>query len=208
MIKHMALIDLTHKFIDGMPVYPGDPTPEFALVNTMSEHGCIGWEIKTGMHVGTHIDAPLHMIEGGKKITDFPVGKFFGRGVLIDAFGKKIDSALLKEGAIGKGDIVLIYTGHDKKFRDADYYTSFPPISEEFARELVKRGVSIIGLDSPTPDAPPFAVHKIFLEAEVLIIENLTGLEQLVGVKDFEVIALPAPFAIEAAPAKVVAKIL
>ncbi|MBV8520932.1 MAG: cyclase family protein [Acetobacteraceae bacterium] len=41
-----------------------------------------------GMHVGTYMDAPLHMIEDGARISDIPVGKFFGRGRLVDARGQ------------------------------------------------------------------------------------------------------------------------
>lgn len=203
----MRIIDLTHKFTADMPVYPGDAKPEMVQVSNLKEHGWVDFRLSTVMHVGTHIDAPLHFIENGKKITDFAIEKFVGRGVLVDARGKDIGRNLLKESVIQKGDIVLILTGHDKKFRDSDYYTSFPSVGEDFADELVKRGVSIVGLDTPTPDAPPFPVHKILLASEVLIIENLTGLEHLVGIKNFEIVALPANFDIEAAPVRVMAKV-
>ncbi len=63
-------------------------------------------------------------------------------------------------------------------------------------------------MDILGPDQPPFLTHKTLLENEILIIENLTNLDQLVGVKNFEVIALPAKFNADAAPIRVVAKIL
>jgi len=48
-------------------------------------------------------------------------------------------------------------------------------------------------------------VHKILLSAEVLIIENLTNLEALLGIDAFDVVALPANLQCEAAPIRVIA---
>jgi kynurenine formamidase len=204
----MILIDLTHKFTADMPVYPGDTKPELKEVSTVEKDGFGHFWISTGMHVGTHIDAPLHFIAGGKKLSEFPIEKFIGRGVLIDARDNAIDSTLLKESAIQKGDIVLIWTDVSRRFRDADYYTNTPVLTEEFARALVAAGVKMVGMDMNGPDKEPFSVHKILLGSDILIAENLTGLEQLAQVKEFEVIALPVKFDAEAALARVVARIM
>ena len=203
----MQLIDLTHKFTADMPVFPGDTKPELMQTAFVEKDGYGHFHVKTGMHVGTHIDGPLHFIAGGKKLSEFGPETFIGRGILIDARGKTIDSTLLKESAIQKGDIVLVRTDMSKKFRDEDYYTNTPVLTEEFAQALVKAGVKMVGMDMNGPDKEPFNVHKILLGAEILIIENLTNLDKLAGVKEFEVIALPIYFDAEAAPARVIAKI-
>lgn len=114
---------------------------------------------------------------------------------------------LLKGNTIGKNGMVLVMTGHGQKFREPDYYTTYPEISEGFAKKLMDRGVSIIGMDTPSPDRPPFAVHKILLGNNVLIIENLTNLEALLDIPHFEVIALPAKFHTDAAAVRVIAKV-
>ena len=67
--------------------------------------------------------------------------------------------------------------------------------------------LDLVGMDTPSPDAPPFPVHKIFLGSEILIIENLTNLESLVDLKNFTVAALPAKFHADAAPVRVVAMV-
>ncbi len=126
----MKFIDLTHTFTNDMPVYPGDSTPVLKQTATMEKDHLISYDIKTGMHVGTHMDAPLHMLAGGKKLSDFPAEKFFGNGVLIDARGKSVvDVDVLKGADIQSGDIVLILTGFYKKFREPEYYHSHPGIS-------------------------------------------------------------------------------
>lgn len=191
-----------------MPTYPGDPQPEIERTNDITKAGYTDYVVKTNMHVGTHMDAPLHMIENGKKLTEYPANHFVGRGVLLDVRGKmKIDADLLNSVDIQKGDIVLLLTGMDKKYRQSEYFENYPEVSEAFAKELVKRGAKILGLDSCSPDKPQYPTHKILLGADVLIIENLTNLDQLVGRKDFEVIALPVNYDVEAAPARVVARV-
>jgi kynurenine formamidase len=70
----------------------------------------------------------------------------------------------------------------------------------------VKASVSAVGLDTPSPDREPFSIHRQLLGSGVLIIENLTKLEGLVGATPYEVIALPIKFQAEAAPARVIAR--
>ena len=73
---------------------------------------------------------------------------------------------------------------------------------------MIELGVKIVGMDTPSPDRPPFAIHKLLFKNDILIIENLTNLEELLAHPQFDVIALPAKFDIEAAPVRVVAQVL
>ncbi len=205
----MKYIDLTHTFNSNMPVFPGDPTAELVKVSDVAKDGVLHYDLKTGMHVGTHIDAPAHMLLGGKYLHEYPTEKFFGRGVIIDTRGKpSADVDLLEKADIKKGDIVLVYFDWATEFEEEGYYLNYPEISGAFAKKLADIGISIIGMDTPSPDRAPYPTHKILLSADILIIENLTNLGQLVGNQTFEVIALPAKFQAEAAPCRVVAKIL
>lgn len=199
----MKYIDLTHTFTAHMPTYPGDLDPEMTQIGFFDKDGYNDFQIKTGMHVGTHIDAPLHMIEDGSRIPELPLEMFFGRGHLIVAVGRAIDVDLMPKDA-KKGDILIINTGFYKRFREKGYYEEFPEITEAFARKAVEIGISIIGTDTASPDRPPFAVHRILLGNNVLIIENLANLDSLKG-EDFDVCALPMKLDTEAAPVRVVA---
>ncbi|MBI5227826.1 cyclase family protein [Candidatus Micrarchaeota archaeon] len=203
----MKYIDLTHTFSANMPVYPGDPLSELKRID---KDRIVDHQLTTGMHVGTHMDAPLHMIAGGKRLSEFDVGKFIGNGVLIDARNKEqVDVDSLDKIRIRDHDIVIIWTGFSEKFRTKpeEYYAKYPSISEELAKKFVELGVKIVGMDTPSPDRAPYKVHKILLEKEILIIENLTNVERLVGIKKFEIIALPAKFDTEAAPVRVIARV-
>ncbi|MFH1781803.1 MAG: cyclase family protein [Patescibacteria group bacterium] len=201
----MKYIDLTHNFKYNMPVYPGDPIPEINQVAFIEKDGYNGFQIKTGMHVGTHMDAPLHMLQNGKRLSDYSPDHFFGKGHLIEA--SDINVELLKNKNISRGDVVFLMTGFYKKFGTDEYYENYPEISEAFAKKIIELGVKIIGMDTPSPDRAPFAIHKLLLENDVLIIENLTNLESLLEHAQFDVVALPAKFETEAAPVRVIAEI-
>jgi kynurenine formamidase len=203
----MQFIDLTHTFADPMPAFPGDPPAK--LVPHHTTEGCPLYQVNTGMHVGTHMDAPLHMLPEGVSISKLPLQKFLGRGLLIDARGSAaIDVDLLTGVNLQRGDIVLVLTGSSSRFHEPIYYEQYPEVSDAFAAALVNAGVSILGLDTPSPDRSPYLIHRTLLRAGVLIVENLTNLEALLNVNSFEVIALPTKFQAEAAPVRVIARIL
>lgn len=204
----MKIIDLTHTFTNQMPVYPGDPIPSLKQVANIDSDGFNDHEIHSAMHVGTHMDAPFHMIGDGKKIDEIPPDNLFGKGILIDARDKnQIDESLLASKEIESDAIVLVFTGLGDKFRDPKYFTNSPILTEGFAKWLVDSKVKLLGMDMSSPDKSPFPIHKLLLSNDILIVENLTNLDQLLNVKSFEIIALPAKFQTDGAPVRVIARI-
>lgn len=205
----MKIIDLTHTFTKDMPVYPGDPKSTLKQVAHIEKDTYNDHKLTTVMHVGTHMDAPFHMIKDGKEIDEIYPDKFIGPGIVINVSGKqKIDAAAVENVQIKPGSIVLVYTGFGSKYRDQSYFKGYPEFTEDFARKLVELKIKIVGMDMLGPDYDkPWATHKILLENEILILENLTNLEQLLELEKFEVIALPAKFKADAAPVRVIAVI-
>lgn len=203
----MKYIDLSHVFDDAMPVYPGDPPAELTQIAEVGRDGANAWLLSTGMHVGTHIDAPLHMLADGSCVSDIAPEQCFGRGRLVDARGREsITADLLNQVTLAPGDIVILLTGWYKRFRADDYYEGFPVIDAGFAQALVAANVSMLGLDTPSPDHPPFPIHKLLLGHNVLLLENLTNVENLLDIGDFDITALPVPLRCEGAPVRVVAQ--
>jgi kynurenine formamidase len=204
----MKFIDLTHTLSHDMPVFPGDPAPELRQTARVENEGYAHYQIKTGMHAGTHIDAPFHMISGGKKISEFPPEKFIARGILLDARGQnKIEASLLEGRNIQPGNVIIVLTGWYKNFGQPEYFVDAPLVTAEFAEKLASLKVSMLGLDTPTPDQSPFLIHKILLGNEILIIENLTHTEELLEFPNFEIIALPLKIDADGSPARVIAKL-
>jgi kynurenine formamidase len=203
----MHLIDLTRTFHTSMPVFPGDMPPAWRQVAFIERDGYNVSQLHTGMHVGTHIDAPLHMVGGGKPLSEIPLAHFIGPGCLIDARGRNpIDGDLLEGVDIPAGAILLVYTGWGQHFGADSYYRDYPELTRAFAERAIAAGVKIIGMDSPSPDRAPYLIHKALLSHTVLIMENLTNMQALPTGKPFEVIALPVPFEADGAPLRVIAR--
>ncbi len=204
----MKLIDLSHVFDDAMPVYPGDPAPELRQVSEIGSTGYAISSVRTVLHAGTHIDAPRHVLEGGAYLSDTPVEKLAGRGVLVDARGRNVvDAGMLDGITLEQGDIVLVLSGRSALYRSPEYFQKSILTTPAFAKLLVDAGASMLGIDCASPDHPPFPVHHLLLSRGILIIENLTNLESLIGIPRFEVFALPVRFRAEAGLARVVARI-
>jgi kynurenine formamidase len=205
----MKLVDLTHVVKAGMPAHPGEE-PEIVQTARIATEGYNEYRLSGGNHVGTHVDAPLHMISSGAYVSDLPITKFFGPGRLIDARQHAVIGAdLLARVDLKQGDIVLVLTGWSERFGRSNYYNydEFPKIETGFARELIAARISMLGIDTPSPDGPPFPVHKLLLSEGILIIENLTNLESLLSERTFEIVALPSKWRCDAAPIRVVARI-
>ena len=146
-------IDLTHTFSDNMPVYPGDPRAALYQIAEFHSDGYNDFKIETGMHVGTHIDAPLHMTADGCYISEINVNSFSANGHLIDARNHNLfPPQLIDLNRIQPGDIVLVFTGFGSKFHRPNYFEEYPEFSQEFARLLVEANVSMVGMDTASPD--------------------------------------------------------
>lgn len=75
------IIDLTQPIYSGMEVYPGDPLVTIKKLFSYKKQGYVISKLSLGNHTGTHIDAPCHMVEGGKTLSDFPVDYFQGQAI-------------------------------------------------------------------------------------------------------------------------------
>ena len=182
----MKQIDLTHVIRPGMPVYPGTESPLFEVGSSMEEHGFREKRITMFSHTGTHMDAPAHILPGGKTLDQFPVETFRGRGCVVDVreVGAWIEVGHLESlgDAIRGSDFVLLWSGWDDKWGAPEYFEGFPVLTPEAARWLVATELKGVGLDMISVDATgseDFPVHKILLGAEIVLVENLTGIEAL-----------------------------
>ncbi len=200
------IIDLTHPLSQDTPVYPGDPQFEITLAAQFQDNGYEGHMLTMGTHAGTHIDAPSHMIQDGKQLSEYTIDSFVGRGMCVDV-SAGLDIDVLSSADIKTGDIVLINTGMHRRFHEPSYFEDYPVLSKKAVNLLVEKRVKMVGLDTCSADImSDFPVHKSLLSADILIIENLTNLDALRGMGDFMVYALPLKLALDGSPARVIAK--
>src|SRR3989344_8724833 len=155
----MKIFDLTIPIDERTPTFPGDQKQEIKQVATIGENGWNEKRVAFNSHFSTHIDAPFHMLENGKKLTDFPVEFFMGESIVIEM---KNNTPNLEE--VKAGDIVFFLTGQIKKAYSDDYFKDNLVITPETAQKLINRKIKIVGIDSFSPDNEPFEVHKMFFK--------------------------------------------
>ena len=204
-----TFIDLSFPMTDLMPVFPGDELPRLLKVNDFMRDGFNNFRMSTSMHTGTHIDGPMHLTQSEKFLNEISLEQCVGRGCILNAIGKNnIMLTTEYESIVQPQSIVLLYTGMSRLFGSKEYFTDYPTISRELAQLFVTQHVKMVCIDSPSPDRDPFEIHKLLLENNVLIAENLTNLDKLISDDIFEVIALPLNILADSSPARVIARIL
>ena len=198
-------LDLTIPLDANTPVFPGSPKPQIHQFATIEKDGYNEKKLTFTSHISTHIDAPRHMLSSGKTLTEYPINKFIGDGIVIDVRGQK--EIEVDETDIHEEDIVFFFTGHSKKFYESDYFKNNPVLTEKTAQKLIDKKIKIMGIDSFTPDNKPYPVHNMLLQNDILIVENLIHLDKLLQ-KRFTCYILPLKIQdADGAPCRIVAEI-
>jgi arylformamidase len=80
----MKIIDLSQLVHAEMPVFPGAPPPQFQQIARVETNGFRVANVTMNYHVGTHMDAPAHMMASGKTLDAFSVDRFTGKATIAD----------------------------------------------------------------------------------------------------------------------------
>ena len=187
--------DLTMPVNESIPPFPGDPELKVKQLTTISKDGSNTKRISINSHFSTHIDAPFHMFEDGKKLEEIPIETFIGEAIVLE-----IDNPDISK--VKERDIVFFYTGKSENI-DSNYFKNTPTISEQDAMKLIKKKVKIIGVDSSTIDSK-YTVHDLFLKKGILLVENLVNLKEFIG-KRFQCVIAPLKLKEDGAPCRVFA---
>lgn len=195
----MDIIDISQPINEKTPIYPGDEPLVLYEQRSIEKDGYSTFFFSSNLHAGTHLDVPMHLIEDERRVADFSLEKFSGEGVLLDVKGESvIDYRPDYEELVQPGDIVLLYTGHNTFYYQSVYFTDHPQVSKSLADFFVRKKVKMLGMDMPSPDFHPFEIHQRLFQGEIILLENLTNLEKLQGIKRFQVMALPLKIEAEA----------
>lgn len=203
------LIDLSHVIESTMPVYPGDMETRLVQNKFIQTDFYNNHRLDISMHAGTHIDSPMHMLDVRTYISELPLDSFVGPGCVIDVRGQAtIGMKPEYEQMVAPSSIVLLYSGHSRLYGTKSYYEDHPSMEMDFCEFLVEKQTKILGVDWASPDKYPFPVHYRLLGANIYIVENLTNLDQLLGVETFEVMALPLKLRADSSMIRAVARVL
>lgn len=210
----MRIYDVSLPISEQLVTWPGDPRPELEQVATLHAQGINLTRLTCNAHVGTHVDAPDHLIVGGATVEALPLEVLIGPAYVIALPGvRQITSASLDvldwpadaQRVLFKTDNSHLWCGSEA----GEFQPDFVALAPDAAHWLVERDVRLAGVDYLSVDpyetqgAEPYPAHRILLGAGVVIVEGLN----LAGVPPgaYELLCLPLKLVgADGAPARVI----
>jgi kynurenine formamidase len=205
-----ALVDLSLEISNGMPAHALFPSPIILpyVGHEQSKSAGLGGPgdpftyavnyISMLEHVGTHVDAPLHIKSGGQSIDQLPLDWFVGRAICLDLrhvpdLGdidvSDLEAAEEQAGVEISDHIVLLCTGfHARHWPNREVVTNNPGLTAEATHWLADRGSRVHGVEGPSTDkggTTGFPNHRVCRDRGMIHYEWLVNLEQLLGKGEF-----------------------
>lgn len=198
----MKFYDVTAPIYEGMPVYKNKPEkqPKF---HTVTNGHVTETKVEMDLHTGTHVDAPLHMINDASTIETIAIKDLVGPVKLFDL--TDVEDRITKEDIqhldIQKDDFILFKT---KNSFDEAFNFEFIFVAEDAAAYLAEVGIKGVGIDAlgieRAQEGHP--THRSLFQANVIVMEGL----RLKEVEAGEYFMVAAPLNIQntdASPARV-----
>lgn len=181
----MRVIDLTMRITPSIRVFPGSPQPTFIPWSRFDSHGYDSEAMFMSTHTGTHIDAPSHFAPGTPSIDKILAGRLVSNAALVrrvKGANQLVEQEDLEDQQIRQGDAVVVATGWEKRAASSRYMTENPGLSEQAAKFLARMKINAVAIDGPSIDAgidKKFTAHKILLQRNILIVENLCNVSKI-----------------------------
>ena len=160
----MLVYDISTDIASVKP-YPGDPDTEIVRYGHIGDGGFNLTSVTMSLHTGTHIDAPLHTVDGGVSAGEIDLSVMMGdcavlacNGFRDDLTGEDIEE-IMKEGCTR---VILKTLGACRLTRSAAF-------------ALISAGVELVGIDAPSVACADEeqAVHRELALAGVTVLEGL-----------------------------------
>ena len=195
-LKDYEIIDISHTVIPGE-----DADRPFAIQKALLQDNTFRYDIlKTHSHVGCHVEVGAHFYENGKSITDYPLERFYGPGVLLSVkemiiTGESCEKLLGNK--IEEGDIVVIRNDTGIKLTKQQLYMEgedkLPKLTPSAAKWIAKYKPKLIVLDyirfgEDIEETRQF--HDILMSLDVNFVEFVDNLDKITKERFF-VMALP-----------------
>lgn len=184
----MQIIDISNGLLSA-EVYEGDPVPELERIKALSRgDSCNLSALYTGLHNGTHTDAPLHFMDGGMSVDRFPPEIFIGPCAVVEVSPGLITGAVVEEYFPRSAKRVLLRSGGRAH------------IHKSAAQTMADMGYLLVGTDGLSVEPPNSAegeTHRALLRQDIAILEGL----DLSAVRRGEYFLIAPPLKLEGAEA-------
>ncbi len=207
----MRIHDISLPVSPSLPVWPGDPAivlEQISSIESGAEYNLT--KLNSSVHIGTHVDAPLHFLRDGRSVDQLPLDVLTGLCYVVqlpdgvDAITAEVlDGIPLAEGTTR----ILFGTrnSHGWASGETEFQPDFVAITEDGAEWLVARGVQLVGVDylsvAPYEDTVP--THRVLLQANIIVVEGLNLSQVPRGFYDLYCLPLKL-VGVEGAPARAI----
>lgn len=206
----MEIIDISVGIKNEMLIWPGDEPPRIGWESQIADGAMSNvTSIQIGAHVGTHIDMPLHFIDGAPNLDGLDLSVLIGPVTVVEVPDEKssIDAAFLDKLELEDVTRLFFKTSNSKLWNDSSHAFSpdYVAVEPGAARWLVEHGCKLVGIDylSIAPFDDSAAPHKIFLSNDIVILETLDLRNAQPG--KYQLICLPLKLeSREAAPCRAI----
>ena len=193
----MQIYDVSVSLSATTPTYPGDPKIEIKEWATLANGDAANVSVlHMGAHSGTHVDAPVHFIDGAPNVASLPLSALIGVAEVVEVSPDilVIDEPFVSKHCYGPSERVLFKTRNSGFWtRPQDgFRVDYTYIDPAAAARLVSLGKKLIGIDYLSIEAfqsSDFATHLALLSNGVVILEGLDLRAVPAGI--YELICLP-----------------
>jgi len=207
----MRIHDISLSISSSLPIFPGDPPIELEQTQSMDQGAEYNLtRLSTSVHVGTHVDAPLHFVKDGRSVEDLSLEVLTGLCYVVQ-LPDGIDSItadVLDGIPLAEGTTRILFgtrNSHLWAQGEMTFQPDYVAISEDGAEWLVQHGIQLVGVDylsvAPYEDTVP--THRVLLQAGVIIVEGLNLSQIPRGFYDLYCLPLKL-VGVEGAPARAI----
>ncbi|WP_119068439.1 arylformamidase [Rubrobacter indicoceani] len=192
------IIDITQPLRNGIPPWPGDTPFHFEPTGRLGENGSVVnvGKFVVSCHTGTHIDAPFHYDDRGRRVHELDLELYVGAARVVDLSNvpglKTVNRAALEAFELSGVERVLIKTNC---WTERDVFPEeIVHLTPDGAKYLQTIGVRLVGVDVPSVDgihSKGLPTHQALNRASIHILEGVVLDEVDAG--DYELICLPLP---------------
>lgn len=192
----MTIYDISVGISNDMPVWPGDPAVKLARVKSIraGAHANVS-RLECGVHSGTHVDAPLHYVDGMYGVDKMALDDLIGEARVVEMEDvDQIDAPTLDAAGIPATTRRVLFRTRNSAYWDEpahDFHRDFVAIEPDGAQWLKDHGMRVVGVDylSVAPFGSSTPTHRILLAAGIVVIEGLDLRNVSAG--EYELICLP-----------------
>lgn len=176
----MPIYDISLTLSNDLPVWPGD-TPIALVRNHDLQRGesYTLSQLTSTVHVGSHLDAPMHFVRDGYGVDQIDLAKLIGPCFVVDLPDiDSIDAASLEQANIPAHTTRLLCRTRNSQYwarGDNTFHTDFVAIAPSGAEWIVQRGIQLVGVDYLSVGAYEGGIptHEILLSNGVVPVEGL-----------------------------------